>query len=193
MKGYERKMSDKVIMGFEFEDEVSYKLAKSELDKILKIKENYSVKSSKNLLEFYNRLIDETIFKTPVGMEYLRNIQKELYAKKDIDKQNIRNIPAIIYEEKGKDSASGNHIRPVNTSSSVKGSKKTGKYKDLYIRMLIINVVLVVTIAVMFIITKHSEKYDLDYYRESIENDYINWENNLKEREAALEEQENSK
>lgn len=186
------KMNDKVIMGFEFEDDASYKLAKSELDKILKIKEKYSVKNSIKLLEFYNRLIDEHIFKTPVGMEYLRDIQKELYGKKDIDKQNIRNIPAIIYVEKGKDNTYGNKTKSNIASSSAKSSKKTGKYKDLYIRMLIINIVLVAAIAVMFIITKHSEKYDLDYYRESIENDYINWENNLKEREAALVEQEKS-
>lgn len=193
MKGCVRNMSNKVIRGFEFEDEVSYRLAKDELDKILKIKEEYSIKNSKTLLDFYNRLVEEHIFRTPVGMEYLRNLQKELYAKNDIDNNNIRNIPGIIHGEKGNENHNlGNKRKEETAPVIVKSSKKAEKYRDLYIKMLIVNVVLVITIAAMFVITKRAEKYDLDYYRESIENDYINWENNLKERESALVEQENS-
>lgn len=179
-------MNDKVIMGFEFKDEFSYNQAKDELEKIQKIKGDYNIKDIGQLLSLYNRLIDEEVYQTPVGITFLKTIQKELYGKANTLKQSIRNIPAASYDSNAK----GGGLKGGDTQKTKKGA--VGKYKDLYIKMLIINVVLVVTIGVMFVITKHSEKYDLDYYRESIENDYINWENNLKEREAALTQQEKS-
>ena len=191
-------MNSNVIMGFEFQDEVSYNQAKNELEKILKIKGKCNIKNSKSLLLLYNRLIDENIFNTPVGMAYLRSIQKELYGRKDIDKQSIRNIPATVSGETEKrsrdfsDSQTVGETAAGNGKDTSKNRKKIGKYRDLYIKMLIVNIILVVTIAVMFVITKKSEKFDLDYYRESIENEYINWENNLKERESSLAEQEKS-
>lgn len=191
-------MNSNVIMGFEFQDEVSYNQAKNELEKILKIKGKCNIKNSKSLLLLYNRLIDENIFNTPVGMAYLRSIQKELYGRKDIDKQSIRNIPATVSGETEKRSRDFSDSQTVgenaagNGKDTSKNRKKIGKYRDLYIKMLIVNIILVVTIAVMFVITKKSEKFDLDYYRESIENEYINWENNLKERESSLAEQEKS-
>lgn len=177
-------MNDKVIMGFEFKDEFSYNQAKDELEKIQKIKGDYNIKDIGQLLSLYNRLIDEEVYQTPVGITFLRTVQKELYGKVNTSKQSIRNIPAPLYGSR----ANGGNLKEKDTQNTKK--ETVGKYKDLYIKMLIINAVLVVTIGIMFVITKHSEKYDLDYYRESIENDYINWENNLKERESALTQQE---
>ena len=39
-------MKDNVIVGFEFEDEISSRMAKQELDKILKLKERYNIKNA---------------------------------------------------------------------------------------------------------------------------------------------------
>ena len=185
----EDSMKDNVIVGFEFEDEISSRMAKQELDKILKLKERYNIKNAATKLEFYNKLIDEKVFKTPVGMEYLRGIQKELYENKEIDNAEIRSIPAIIYQESDGKVLQNTRKNNLNYNGKQK-DKKAEKYKDLYIKMLIVNAVLIVTIIVMFVITKNSEKYDLDYYRESVENEYIEWEQNLQERESALAESE---
>lgn len=182
-------MKDNVIVGFEFEDEISSRMAKQELDKILKLKERYNIKNAATKLEFYNKLIDEKVFKTPVGMEYLRGIQKELYENKEIDNAEIRSIPAIIYQESDAKVLQNTRKNNLNYNGKQK-DKKVEKYKDLYIKMLIVNAVLIVTIIVMFVITKNTEKYDLDYYRESVENEYIEWEQNLQERESALAESE---
>ena len=178
-------ISDKILMGFEFEDEETYTHAKREVDNLQKIQKKYNIKSKEKVLEFYNKLIEEEIFVTPIGIEYLRKLQRELYDSENINNEDIRPIPA----KKNVEKADRSIDRSIIDDTLGKAEKKVSKYKESYMKMLIVNLVLVIIIVVMFAITKRAEKYDLDYYRESIENDYINWENNLREREENLREQ----
>lgn len=178
----------KVIMGFSFETEEEYALAKKELEYIGKIDEGVKTNNPEHLLEIYNKIIQDGIFKTPVGMEYLRNIQLRLSKNSQIDNSQIQNIPAIVYKKDVRLPQKQNHI-----DSNKNDKKRNGnKYKDYYIRMIIVNITLVIIIAIMFIISHNSKKFDEDYYRESIENEYISWEKSLQERESVLNESENN-
>ncbi len=193
MEGLVENMNN-IIMGFEFDDTESYNLAKKELDYINRLKENMNINHPDSLLEVYNRLINDEFFKTPVGMEFLRGMQKELYANKVIDNSKIRSIPAIVYNKNKIVSSSNEKVeqRTDIIESKVKNvTKGKSKYRDLYIKMLIINVALVLTILVMFAITKRADKFDADYYRESIEDSYVNWQNELDERESSINSREN--
>lgn len=219
-------------MGFEFNNEENCNMAKKELDYTMHINENLNNLNSEKTLELYNKLIDDKLFKTSVGMEFLRKLQKKLFNDKTIDNSKIKNIPAIIYTEESTDASdksnrrdrknsgnsSNNNInnsnvsnnkssnssnnkkntvsgdnKKKNTGTSSSGSKgKNNKYKDLYIKMLIINLALVITIVVMFVITKRADKFDEDYYRESIENDYVSWQKALEEKESSIAAKENA-
>lgn len=183
----------KVIMGFEFHNEDEYIIAKKEMEYINKIKGNIKTTNPEHLLEIYNKIINDNIFRTPVGMEYLRNIQLSLAKNKQIDKNKIQSIPAIVYnnETYSKDSLKKATVNNL-TSKTSKDDKNVAKYKDLYTKMLIVNVALVLIIVVMFVISHNSEKFDEEYYRESIENEYTNWEQSIKERESIVKEKENS-
>lgn len=167
----------KVFMGFEFQNEEEYITAKKELEYINKINGNIKTAKPEQLLEIYNKIVNDKMFRTPVGMEYLRNIQISLVKNKQIDKNMIQSIPAIVYNSGIK---------------SVKEDKRFIKYKDLYTKMIIVNVALVLIIIVMFVISHNSKKFDEDYYRESIENEYIDWEQSIKERESIVKEKENN-
>ena len=221
-------------MGFEFNNEENFNMAKKELDYTMHINENLNNLNSEKTLELYNKLIDDKLFKTPIGMEFLRKLQKKLFNDKTIDNSKIKSIPAIIYTEESTDNSdksnrrdkknsgnSSNNTYNINSnasnnksgannssnkkktsskenknnntgtsSSGVKG--KNNKYKDLYIKMLIINLALVITIAVMFVITKRADKFDEDYYRESIENEYVSWQKALEEKESSIAAKENA-
>ena len=219
-----------VIMGFEFNNEENFNMAKKELDYTMHINENLNNLSSEKTLELYNKLIDDKLFKTPIGMEFLRKLQKKLFNDKTIDNSKIKSIPAIIYTEEAtdnldksnrrdrKNSGNSNNNNNINNSnvSNNKSSKssnnkkntvskenntranssgnkgKNNKYKDLYIKMLIINLALVITIVVMFVITKRADKFDEDYYRESIENEYVSWQKALEEKESSIAAKENA-
>lgn len=183
----------KVIMGFEFQNEEEYITAKKELEYINKINENIKTAKPEQLLEIYNKIVNDKMFRTPVGMEYLRNIQLSLVKNKQIDKSRIQSIPAIVYNDEG-DSKKSSVKTIVNNSDSksLKENKKYIKYKDLYTKMIIVNVALVLVIIVMFVISHNSKKFDEDYYKESIENEYISWEQSIQERESIVKEKENN-
>lgn len=175
----------KIIMGYEFENEDEYLIAKKEFDYINKINDNIKWDNPENVLELYNKIISDEMFKTPVGIEYLRNIQIKLTKNNRIDKEKIKSIPVVVYK---KDRDKSNIT--VKAGTTGKASAHNSKYKDLYIKMLIVNAVLVFTIIIMFVISHNAKKFDEDYYKESIENEYISWEKSLQEREAAINEQE---
>lgn len=177
----------KVIMGFSFDSEEEYFIAKKELEYINKLQDSITTNNPEYLLEIYNKIIRDGIFKTPIGMEYLRSIQLKLYEGKQIDNDRIQNIPAIVYKK-----TINSPKEAVHASDHKKNTPKGSKYKDLYIKMLIVNVALVIIIGIMFTISHNAEKFDEDYYRESIENEYIRWEQSLQERESALNGQENN-
>lgn len=225
-----------VIMGFEFNNEENFNMAKKELDYTMHINEKLDTLSSEKTLELYNKLIDDKLFKTNIGMEFLRKLQKKLFEDKAIDNSKIKNIPATIYSEEANDkpdnsnrrdrknSGASNNNNNINNSNisnnksskSIKSSNnkkdivskenkknntrvnssgnkgKNNKYKDLYVKMLIINLALVITIVVMFVITKRANKFDEDYYRESIENEYVSWQKALEEKESSIVAKENA-
>lgn len=206
----------RIVVGYEFDTDSDYNKAKEELQYINTIKANPRYKDLAFKLELYNTLVMEKKFETPVGLEFLRGMQKDLSKSKDIKREDIKSIPfkKIEEEKKRATTASRGEIRSSvvkdvgkitkkDTESSEKKDSKVAvkvnaklekkylKYKDLYIKMIIVNIVLVLTVVGMFIVSKYSEKFDADAYRESIENDYLDWEEQLKERESAIQEKEN--
>lgn len=176
-------MKEFVIMGYEFDNEKAYLAAKQELEDILQLKNQFDISSYKGCMEFYNSLMEKKLNRTPIGLEYARNIQRDL-----IKSSRVKNdVPNVMISESLDEKSLREKKKKRDKSENTKMLEKNMlKYKDLYVKMLIINAVLVVTIIAMFIISKKSEKYDVDYFRESIENDYLDWENNLKEREASV-------
>ena len=85
-------MEKYVIMGYEFDNKASADTAKNELEMISKIKSQGNMSNHKIALSVYNKLLEDNLFKTPVGLEYLRSLQKELLAVKTIDKSEIKAI-----------------------------------------------------------------------------------------------------
>lgn len=176
----------KIIVGYEFNDENDYKKAKEELEYINGLKSNPDFNNdSAYKLELYNTLIEKEKFKTPVGFEFLRELQKSLYKNSSVNRENVRSIPYrhILH--------SGRPDDKPEVRDNTKNYRNYLKYKDLYIKMLILNIVLIITVVAMIIISNTSKKFDADYYRESIENDYVNWDRDLTERESILNEKEN--
>ena len=92
-------------MGFEFNNEENFNMAKKELDYMMHINVNLNNLSSEKTLELYNKLIDDKLFKTPIGMEFLRKLQKKLFDDKAIDNSKIKNIPATIYIDETTDNS----------------------------------------------------------------------------------------
>lgn len=160
------------IGGYEFEDLMQAKRAEREVKGIEQLNDQLKNKKIPEILEIYNNIIDKKIFKTPVGYEYLKGVQRKLKNSTLIKNEDIR--PVFIAAEKPK----------------VIEEKSDGSLKLKKLQLL--NIVLIIVIISMFVISYLSrDKFDEEKYINSIEDRYSSWEKELNERESILNEREN--
>lgn len=160
------------IGGYEFEDLMQAKRAEREVKGIEQLNDQLKNKKIPEILEIYNNVIDKKIFKTPVGYEYLKGVQRKLKNSTLIKNEDIR--PVFIAAEKPK----------------VIEEKSDGSLKLKKLQLL--NIVLIIVIISMFVISFLSrDKFDEEKYINSIEDRYSSWEKELNERESILNEREN--
>lgn len=179
-------MGKNVVMGYAFEEKTDATQAKKELELISNITKQDNLNNPKIALNVYNQLIEEKTFKTPVGIEFLRSLQKELLNIKSIDRDQICAIPVSVAQEE--EPLVGTHARRQMVVDSLK--KSIEDYKEKYTRSMIVNFVLVAVIVGMFIILEVSQRFDEQAFRNSVENEYISWEAQLQERESAIQSKE---
>lgn len=177
------------ILGYEFENKEMAETAKSEMEMISRIKSQGNMNNHKIALSVYNKLVDENLFKTQIGYDYMRTLQKELLAANDIDNSVIK---AIKISSNSENSSQKNKNRNEyrNHIDKNRAEKNAKKYKDQFMKSLIVNIVLAIVIAAMFLIVKLSDRFDVQAHRDRIENEYISWENELKERESYIQQWE---
>ena len=188
---------------------------KKELEGIRYLKENNDMSDPKIVLKVYNRIVDGCIFKTEVGISYLRELQSYLIDN-NIDRSLIKPIPIISIDEV--------ELVPVNNKSKVrfkpierpkteikkveknvdvkaenpkvkaeepkvsKASKETAKepYKDRFIISIILNIFLLVVICVMMYIAASKDNPTILNYEEKLQNKYASWAEELESREDEI-------
>lgn len=160
------------IGGYEFEDLMQAKRAEKEVKGIEQLNGQLKNKKIPEILEIYNNIIDKKIFKTPVGFEYLKGVQRKLRNSTLIKNEDIK--PVFVAAEKPK-------IIEKKSDDSLKIKK-----------LQLLNIVLIIVIISMFIISYlNRDKFDEAKYINNIEDRYSSWEKELNERESILNEREN--
>ena len=82
-----------VVDGFEFSDQAPAQKACKEEDGIQYVKDRLDMRNPRMVLEMYNKLLEERVFETPVGLLYLKELQNYLLAAPELEKENIEAIP----------------------------------------------------------------------------------------------------
>lgn len=173
---------DMIVGGYFFGSIDDAKQATKELKNAEYLNERVSVMSSHQLLALYDKMIDEKVFLTPVGWEYLKYI-KNLTIRSGIDESLIRPIPIYTTFGSSNDDRNYEHIAKMY----VKPTKSKGdSIKDKLKISVILNIFLLVIIIAMFFITMNSTSPNIINYKTVITNQYSVWENELNEREAAI-------
>lgn len=163
------------VDGFLFQGEELAEKAKREQAGIRYIKEKTSMDKPQMVLQIYNKIIDQSLFETPVGIGYLRELQEYLKTNPSINKEDVRPIPI-------EEIISQNFI-PV---ADKKKEKPAGKYKA----SLTMNAVLVIVVIAMFAITLTSQHPNILNYEEKLQNKYAAWEQELSSREQQVQKKE---
>lgn len=176
-----------IIDGYVFETSKDYENALKEKEAIEYMKKKSDLRNPQVVYKIYNQLIDKGTFKTVIGYEFLREIQKYSIENGMVTKDRVRNITIKKQDIIKK-------VAPENPSEE---AKKAAEYKEKYelekagkTSYRIVIGVLVAVIAVMLFITYRTPYSIFTNYENKIINKYEHWEKDLSDREQKIEEQE---
>ena len=175
------------IEGFQFGSEKDAKQAKGEELKIQKLEDKMDYRNPHMVFMVYQKAIENRIFKTPVGYEYLKSLQKTL-KESPLIREEVPPIPVNqVYNLR-------DSTNPV--IEKVKGTNKPKKQpkvkQEFFTRKtsICVNVILAILVIVMFCISMTGSRPTILNYEKAIQNKYAAWEQELEQRESELREKE---
>lgn len=173
---------NRITEGYLFMNEADAALAAQEKKKIAYLEKHMDYHSAESVLRVYKKAVLERVFRTPVGLEYLRRLQKALIKCGEFEETEIPPIALYgTYEVRMRDSYAP--VRP-----RVQPAKKKGT--PWPVLSVILNVILSLAVVSMFAITLKSENPNILNYEKQIMNKYAAWEQELTEREQTVREKE---
>ncbi len=185
------------VDGFIYEAREDARKAKKEADGIAYIREQTRLNNPEVVLKLYNKLLDERIFETEVGIGFLRELQQLLRTSPYMEDKEIRPIPIqgktdeVRVEQERIAARERTRKRRLQKERKEKNGLKGEGLLGRFWLSLAINIVCVAIIAGMFIITYASGKSTtILNYKNAVIDEYEAWEQDLKNREEELSEWE---
>lgn len=184
-----------LVDGFLFQKEEDTEKAKREAEGIQYIKTKTSMENPRMVWQVYDRIIEQKMFETPVGMAYLRELQEYLLKNPAIDNNDIKPIPTDEFVKREYVTINGTEKKQQKQEEkSGEQQEKTRKQEEKFSQRLRIslaaNVVLVLMVIAMFVITMSSNHPNILNYEENLLNKYAGWEEELISRERQILEME---
>ena len=176
------------VDGYIFTDRENGSIAREEIQRINYISSKMNEDNPEAILSVYNKMIESNTFLTPVGLEYLRQLQAYLYKRAEIDDDRIQDIPVQVsyvdihnrYNDK----------KDAEREQMGQRRKRIKTFRQEYKTSLLVNLVLILMIIAMFIIVLKSDTPNMITYENAITNRYASWEQELTERESRVREKE---
>lgn len=180
---------DLLVGGYFFGSYDDANQAKRELKKAQYLEERVNSMNAKQLKAVYDKMLDEKMFSTPVGWEYLKYVQERLKAE-GISENEIRPIPLYAtFTSSSKDNNEYSHIAKMHIKNN---RAVVPRLKNQLKTSVLVNIALIVLAIVMFVITLNSSNPNILNYKQAITDEYASWEQELTERENALKEKEST-
>lgn len=174
---------DLIVAGYAFANEEDAKLAREELKKIHFFDTKMDYTNTENVLMLFQKILEERVFRTQVGMDYLRRLQS-LLEERGVEPERIPVIPInAVYRP---------HMPAQQRSQTAKRVEMHEKKNEhvLLRYSIVINVAMVVLVIALFVITLKSDNPNILNYEKALVNKYASWEQNLSERENKVREAE---
>ena len=176
------KEAEYTVNGFRFGSKDDVEIAQQELSAIQYIDKKIENRSAETILSVYQATLEKRMFRTPIGYAYLHDLQKRMLHA-GIAREDIPGVPLYqVYNNNYKD-----EIKPVRV---VKRKQKKDKTKQQLQNSIIANVVFVILVLALFIISFTGNNPTILNYRQKVENEYSQWEQELDEREQNIREKE---
>ena len=186
-KNVNNKEKGFVVGGYTFKTKQEAQEAKDEMNAIKYLSGKTDGKDPKQVYVLYNKIIDRQLFYTSIGLNYLKNLQQFLYNSPDIPDDKIKPIPVKSETQIAIDRRRerNEHRSELHTLSI-----QVAKYKNNFMRIMIVNVFLVIALIAMFFILKTGSNSNVINYEVNVQNKYSSWQTELESKEAKLKEKE---
>ncbi len=171
--------------GYVFFSEKDAELAKTERKKADYLESHMDYTRPETILKIYRRTIEERIFKTPVGIGYLKKLQDYLLTEGHFKEDQIPPIPLYQYFDKEVRTQTAPAKRRV-----VQSPPKPEKKNSVLPVSIMLNIMLVIAILAMFVISFNADQPNVFNYERALQDRYSTWEQQLMEREQTVREKE---
>ena len=194
------------IGGYIFNDEESAKKAAKELKTVEYILGQIKEADEKTVLQIYNKLLKQRLFSTEIGLGFLSQLRQNLLASGMFAEDEVEDVYTIgeqelqsESDEKGDDSDAQEKNRVLSKSDTSPELKQIRKLKIINSVLIVVSLTLLLCVIGMFYVSSTINSPTILNYEETITDQYSTWKQELDEREAelkarekALEERENS-
>ena len=172
-----------IVGGYDFLSELDAQKASLDLSKIKVLEERVKASRPKDIKAVYEKAIENKIFKSPIGWEYLARLRDRLYASGFSEEELIPiPIPVSLTRHSAFENLSvQQRIRPVTKDNKA-------EFKRLF--PYILNIFLLIIVIAMFIIASTSDSDNILNYKRNVTNRYSSWEQELTQREKVIREKE---
>lgn len=168
--------------GFTFYTEKDAALAAQEQKKVEYLEERMNYRNPSSVLNIYTRAIRERVFQTPVGILYLKKLQKFLEEQPDIPKEEILPIPLFVTFDR--------ELRERSNPAKKRVQPAPPKKSNALPISIVLNIALAAAVIAMFVIALNTDQVNILNYKNNLVNQYSAWEQELTEREAVVREKE---
>ncbi len=177
-----------VADGFFFRDKQAAEQAQREAEGVKFIQEKIDRSQPRMVLQVYNQVVRQNMFETVVGQTYLKDLQEYLKAVPEIQPDEI--LP--IQVEQVRHTVVLTPPKKEEPKEQVVTRVKHKDYKKSFQMSFILNIALIVCIIFMFLINLSSDSPTILNYENKLIDKYVQWEEELEEREQILRERENA-
>ena len=179
----ERTDANFIVGGYDFLSELDAQKASLDLSKIKVLEERVKASRPNDIKAVYEKAIENKIFKSPIGWQYLARLREKLYASGFSEEELI---PIPIPVSLTRHSAFENLSIQQRIKPDVRDSKADFKRLFPYI----LNIFLLIIVIAMFIIASTGDSDNILNYKRNVTNRYSSWEQDLTQREKVIREAE---
>ena len=177
------KQDKRYVNGYQFVGEDDADLARQEEKKIAYLEQHMDYNRPNSVLKIYCKAVEERIFKTPIGFDYLRRVQDFLLSCQGITPDMVPPIKLFVnFKPRLRENTNPARNR-------VKPPKEKAKISPLFLSVML-NVALAILVGFMFFVAVDSDNPNVLNYENAINNKYASWEQELSQREKAVREKE---
>ena len=179
----DKEVKKHMVGGYDFNSNEDAQLPKDELNAIKYVSAKTNTKDPKQVYNLYNKIIERKLFSTQIGMNYLKQLQTFLYKSSEIPNDKIQPIPINADTQEALDKRK----EQIEFKSELRNlSIQVAKYRNNFIRAMVLNIILVIVIIAMFVILKTSSNPNILNYEVTIQNRYAQWQQELQSEEESL-------